>query len=351
MIYKTVIGDGDSSVYKAILDSNPYRQYGVRVEKIECTNHLLRNMCNKIVDASRGRLAHTLPRGNVKSFRDHVKKCSFKIRQHVVTLINIKRNQRDANSGVTSLQHQIMNSIHHCFGDHAQCKKYQVPCKRKTRNQKNWIPTLKLTGMYTTIQQAVRDLSCHARSLLKSETSSHVESFNAIIAKMVGGKRINYGQRDSYYVRVQGAVVQYNTQSLLSRLNVNCGYEPSSIIRSMEEQAKRKIEQKKLLRMLQGRRRRRYVESGKEDYGEGANRPDISPDAYEILVQQHLEKLKKDQANRAEIERATVNQAECDLWYQKRSELLIPSNFGKIFKRKTVLRMLLLLKAFFIHQF
>ena len=244
--------DGDSSVYKAILDRNPYRQYGVRVQKVECTNHLLRNMCNKIVDASKGRLTHSLARGNVTSFRNYVKNCSFKIRQQIMTLIKIKINQRDADSEVKSLQYQIMNSIHHIFGDHAQCSKFQVPCEKTT--DKNWIPTLKSTGMYLSIRKAVSDLSCHTRSLLKFENSNYVESLNAFIAKMVGAKRINYGQRDSYYVRVHAAVIQFNTQSLLTRLNVNCGYEPSNIITLMEENAKKKIEQKKTLRMLRGRR-------------------------------------------------------------------------------------------------
>lgn len=131
-------------------------------------------MCNKIVDASRGRLTHTLARGNVTSFREYVKKSSFKIRQHITTLIRIKRNQSNWNSEIKSLQHQIMNFVHHIFGDHTQCKKLHVPCEK--RGNKNWVPTLKSTGMYNAIRQAVSDISCHARSLLKSETSNHVES-------------------------------------------------------------------------------------------------------------------------------------------------------------------------------
>ncbi|OXU17120.1 hypothetical protein TSAR_006858 [Trichomalopsis sarcophagae] len=74
----------------------------------------------------------------------------------------------------------------------------------------------------------------------------------------------------------------------------------------MKEAAKEKIEKTITLIMLKGRRRRRYLDSGKEDYGE---------------VQQHLEKLRKDQTHRVEIERTTVNQSECDLWYQNRSQL------------------------------
>ena len=183
LIYKTVVGDGDSSVYKAVLDSNPYRKYRVKVEKVECTNHLLRNMCNKIVDVSRGRMVHSLARGNVKSFRDIVKR-SFKIRQHIVMLIKIRKNDPSNSEDMKHLQRQILNSVHHVFGDHCNCKKYKVPCEEK--ETKNWIPTLKSTGMYNSIHRAVSDLSCHVRSLLLTTTNNYVESFNAIVAKMVG---------------------------------------------------------------------------------------------------------------------------------------------------------------------
>nr|CAI5829221.1 unnamed protein product [Callosobruchus analis] len=40
--------DGDSSCYKKILDEDPYKDYNITVEKLECRNHLLRNYVNKI---------------------------------------------------------------------------------------------------------------------------------------------------------------------------------------------------------------------------------------------------------------------------------------------------------------
>lgn len=46
--YHRLIADGDSSVYKKILDARPYKN--LTVEKIECRNHLLRNFCKKIRD-------------------------------------------------------------------------------------------------------------------------------------------------------------------------------------------------------------------------------------------------------------------------------------------------------------
>lgn len=45
LIYNTLIADGDASTYKNILESRPYP--AVTIQKIECTNHLLRNYNGK----------------------------------------------------------------------------------------------------------------------------------------------------------------------------------------------------------------------------------------------------------------------------------------------------------------
>ena len=43
--YAKLIADGDSSVYK-ILESRPFKH--LTVEKVECKNHLLWNMCTRL---------------------------------------------------------------------------------------------------------------------------------------------------------------------------------------------------------------------------------------------------------------------------------------------------------------
>ncbi|CAD6244604.1 GSCOCG00013413001-RA-CDS, partial [Cotesia congregata] len=48
LIYKSFIGDGDSSVHQSIVNNDPYKEYGIGVEKIECKNHLFRNFCRHI---------------------------------------------------------------------------------------------------------------------------------------------------------------------------------------------------------------------------------------------------------------------------------------------------------------
>lgn len=48
IIYARMIGDGDSSTYKKVLEAKPYDHLNHIVEKIECRNHILRNFCNKL---------------------------------------------------------------------------------------------------------------------------------------------------------------------------------------------------------------------------------------------------------------------------------------------------------------
>lgn len=46
MIYGRLIADGDSATYTKILTRNPYPH--CVVQKIECRNHVMRNLCNKL---------------------------------------------------------------------------------------------------------------------------------------------------------------------------------------------------------------------------------------------------------------------------------------------------------------
>lgn len=47
--YTKVVGDGDSSVYKKLLEAKPYDTV---IEKIECRNHLYRNFASRLREIS-----------------------------------------------------------------------------------------------------------------------------------------------------------------------------------------------------------------------------------------------------------------------------------------------------------
>ncbi|KAF2891831.1 hypothetical protein ILUMI_14342, partial [Ignelater luminosus] len=46
--YTRMVGDGDSSVHRWLLETPPYGE--LLIEKVECKNHLLRNLCSRLRD-------------------------------------------------------------------------------------------------------------------------------------------------------------------------------------------------------------------------------------------------------------------------------------------------------------
>jgi len=60
------------------------------------------------------------------------------------------------------------------------------------------------------VMQSIRYLARHTSSLILNVDSNIVESFNAIIAKLIGGKRINFALKGSYAERCTIATVTTN---------------------------------------------------------------------------------------------------------------------------------------------
>jgi len=111
------------------------------------------------------------------------------------------------------LQKDILNIPSHIFGEHKWCKERSISDCDET---KNYVPFLKQHGLYQKVKTAIVYLSEYSDSLLRKFTNNPAESFNSIICKEIAGKRINFANRGSYNARVAGAVVQYNTQQVLT---------------------------------------------------------------------------------------------------------------------------------------
>lgn len=93
LIYKTVIADGDSSVYQTIRDNNPYSEHKVTVKKIECCNHLLRNLCKKLKTVGEMTQPKTQRQRGFVQARNIVKSNIFKIRQEVEKAAEARRKE------------------------------------------------------------------------------------------------------------------------------------------------------------------------------------------------------------------------------------------------------------------
>lgn len=205
--YAKLVADGDSSVYKKILEARPYKN--LTVEKIECRNHLLRNYCTKLREIATTSDGGRYPPYLRKIIGDKI----LKLRAGVTKAIEYRKAQK--NSVVLNaeeLRKDILNGLHHTFGDHSCCQERGYFCSGQNKvNEINMVPELLKTGLFQKITVVVKQLSLNSRSLLYDVDTNAVEQFNSIVAKHIGGKRINFSQANSYKARCTAAVLQHNT--------------------------------------------------------------------------------------------------------------------------------------------
>lgn len=200
--YSKLIGDGDSNVYKSILDANPYDN--ITVEKIECKNHLLRNMCNKLRDlAKESKYKDVYLR---KRIGDKILKLRFGIN---CAIRFRKQEPQPLQKQIKNLRRDILNAPYHIFGQHDNCDPYY--CQGKKTNEKNEVPRLLKCGLFYRLQEVIQILADHSRSLIYDISNNSAEAFNSVVAKFIGGKRVNYCKKKSYHTRCNAAVLSYNT--------------------------------------------------------------------------------------------------------------------------------------------
>lgn len=126
LIYGTLIADGDASTYKKILESRPYSK--VNVEKIECTNHLLRNFNGKLFNLGKDTAVPLAERKLLTV--DRMKRLRTAIR----SAARFRNAQNSTLSDkIISLKKDILNSPKHIFGDHRECEKYFCTDEKKKK--------------------------------------------------------------------------------------------------------------------------------------------------------------------------------------------------------------------------
>nr|XP_012145670.1 PREDICTED: uncharacterized protein LOC105663106 isoform X2 [Megachile rotundata] len=263
LIYSILIADGDSSVYKKILDRDPYKQYSVRVQKIECINHMLRNFGKKIANIG--------TTGGCQKLRAVVKKNALRLRACIRKAAQYRYNENlPLVEKLERLKADLTNVPSHVFGEHKDCERLAYFCNQYSApNVINYVPQLKEAGIYKRIEEAMQPLFKNIQSLLYCMNNNAAEVFNAIIAKYIGGKRINFGLKGSYQGRVYAAVVQYNTKEAVSRMCRAINKEPPVLVRKIEE--RRKSENRRYY--ISSRRRKRQMCD--KDYGPCAEQPEI----------------------------------------------------------------------------
>lgn len=172
--YAKFIGDGDSNIYKKILEQRPYKD--LTVQKVECRNHLYRNVCNKLRDITKNRKYSG-------EFRNILNGNVFRLRNAVAKAVKFRKISND----IAGLRRDIDNAPYHVFGNHNKCDSYY--CQGPKENEINKVPEMEKSGIFGEIITTMRRyLLVQSKSLIQDLNSNIVESYNAIVAKCISGK-------------------------------------------------------------------------------------------------------------------------------------------------------------------
>jgi len=319
--YHKLIADGDSSVYKKILDARPYKN--LTVEKVECRNHLLRNFCKKLRDLctkkDAGKLEH----------RRILQKNILRLRKGIVSAIQYRKKNKHTEK---DLQNDILNSLNHVLGEHSKCTDYFCD----TVDDINFAEKIKATDplLYSTIMHHVRYLARHSRSLLQNVDSNVVESLNGIIAKLIGGKRINFAMSRSYQGRCSAATLMKNTKrpsynlhkTLLKRSPGTKN--PSSILET--RRLKERIRQNELRSNSYRKKIKFHNFDLDSEYGDKSQKPDMNDEQYNEEKERILKSIQEMANNRDQIQKETIEQSASRKWFEYRRNIITASNFGRI---------------------
>lgn len=322
IMYGRMIADGDSATYAKILASNPYPNY--TVQKIECRNHIMRNMCNKLRALTK---ETKYPLGFRKTLTN-IKIMS--IRKVIIASIQKYKLKKDVPEAITSFRNEVQNSIYHAYGNHENCNDYY--CSKEKTTQTNM--EIERNIFWLRIKTIVGSVLSKWRSLLEDVDTNVVERFNSIVAKFVGGKRINFSLRRGYRARCSAAVVSFNNPHPSHTLQKKIlGKSPKSILKSIEA---RRLLKRKINLANPHKKNRSFTKDSKvqHDYGAHSSAPDMPPEELERAKELFLENLKELTSDKEKIQQSTINQRDSNSWLEIRKNMITASNFGIVVKRR-----------------
>lgn len=68
-------------------------------------------------------------------------------------------------------------------------------CTGVKANENNLVPALQKCGVWNALMAAINLVAYHANSLIHNVNNNCVEGYTSVVAKYVGGKRINFSLR------------------------------------------------------------------------------------------------------------------------------------------------------------
>lgn len=336
LIYKTLIADNDSNVYKAIRDCRPYDAYKVVVDKIQCVNHLYRRMCKNLTTlAEKTQPPGQRQRGFV-STRAILQKKIVSIRDEIVAASAERRNSElSKEEQAAELQKDILIIPRHIFGDHSLCQERGLQCPSERCCKENVWPKIIEHGFDKRITEIIENLSAQAPSLITNKTNNAAELFNSVLCKLIAGKRIFFSARCSNDIRVLGSVVQYNSHQLLTKVHQKKGKKVPTVIENFDRRRQEGLLRTNNYRAEHGRSKSRRSARGSRYYGDNPEDTDMNFTEYEIIKAQRLDEVYKvNAANWKDIEENTRDQNASGYWGSARQQMLTASNFGVVCRRR-----------------
>ncbi|KAG4076108.1 hypothetical protein HA402_011454 [Bradysia odoriphaga] len=342
--YHKLIADGDSKTYKIIDEAKIYRNPTLKIEKIECILHLYRCAMGLLLkvknltssEAERLLIGKNFTFCSLWCSYFHINSSQLGIKTAVKHWIQSDKSKAEK---IENIRKDILNAPHHVFGDHSKCSDYFCD-KDKHKDDLSRIPDMKKSGLYNNIMQALARLLENARSLLYNLNTNFPEQFNSIIAKHLGGKRVNYCTGLSYAGRVDCAAISFNTGRLVGQMKKFLSGESTL----NENSVIYKIESARLKRRENTTKRgyQRKVLSYQcvclpdKHYGTNTcQRPDLSPEVFDILKNIHLGSLEELQKDRTTVERETKDEANSNYREQVQEDVLTADKIGRICRSPT----------------
>jgi hypothetical protein len=339
--FKYMIGDGDSSVYARVQKGV---RYGRRVVKLECANHMVRCYTDKLY---RLKTNTAIPLSARKELAALIPRLTKAARGAITSAGNSPGN-------VELLRRDLRNGPHHVFGDHARCRQEATStagvregyCTRKDQLEKNNVPFLQKTPVWTGILKALEPLVSKADRLTLNVTTNQAERFMGLVAAASGGKRVDHTKRGGYQMRCTLAGLRHTKgPCLISPIKAHLGHSPGAISKKVFEGRARDLAAKtvrtKARRFVTGyvaRHKAAARAAGADaDYGPSAAEPDISEAALQTGMDAVLDRLAAvacSEEKRTALERRTVGQAGNPAWREARRDLLTASHFGALCRRR-----------------
>ncbi|KAL5244634.1 hypothetical protein ACI65C_012044 [Semiaphis heraclei] len=256
----------------------------------------------------------------------------LRLRYAVTEAIKYNLQQTQTNipyeSKLMILKADIVNGPNHVFGDHANCRRYF--CQGPKKGEDNLVDELKRFEMWDDITYARNLLTYHTESLMYNFNNNAAELYNSILAKFIGGKRVNFSQKGSYELRCNAAVTSYNLGA--NRLSVfNKHVTDKSPGKFTKSYIKTKLGtiNKKNRRYCFFKTSKRSVSQTNigpdENYGNVSHDPLLEMTECEIenYKRIYLDKLSLSEDQVKTLELRTKRQNQCEEWYIERKKRLV----------------------------